>query len=241
MALFLALPVAYLLLAAEPGTVLAKLSERGALEAMRLSVWTSAASALLAVVLGTPLAYLVAKGRFRLRRLVDALIDLPIVLPPAVAGIALLLAFGRKGLIGEWLEGQGWGLSFTAIAVVLAQTFVAAPLFIRSFAGGLEQVEKEMEEAAVLDGAGPFSLALKVAFPLAAGGFFSGLALCWARAVGEFGATILFAGNFPGRTQTMPLAIYLGFEVDFESAVALSAVLLGASVCVLGAVRLLRR
>jgi molybdate transport system permease protein len=241
LAVFLLLPILVLALSSDPDEVFSRLADPIARDAMRLSAWTSGLAALICVVFGTPLAYVLARGRFPGKKLADALVDLPIVLPPAVAGIALLLAFGRRGPIGGMLEDLGWGLSFTSAAVVLAQVFVAAPLFVRSFAGALEQVERELEEAAILDGAGPLAVARRVVFPIAAGGFVSGLALCWARAVGEFGATILFAGNFPGRTQTMPLAIYIGFELDFPTAAALSVVLLGASVIVLVAVRLLRR
>ncbi len=231
---FLLLPVGMLVFRTEPAATLARLQEPSSLEALRLSALTSAVTALLAVVLGSPLAYWVAKSRFPGRRLVDSLLDLPVVMPPAVAGIALLLAFGRQGPFGPWFGG---GLSFSTVAVVLAQTFVAAPLFIRSFAGALSQVDSDLEEAATLDGAGTYAVARFIALPIARAGFLSGLALCWARAVGEFGATLLFAGNFPGRTQTVPLAIYLGFEVDFEAAVALSSVLLGASLLVLLTVR----
>lgn len=238
MAAFLTIPILLLALSTSPGEVAARLREPAALDALRLSAWTSGIAAALCVFFGAPLAYVLAKGRFPGRRFIDAMVDLPVVLPPAVAGIALLLTFGRRSPVGGWLDEVGWNLSFTSTAVVLAQVFVAAPLFIRSFAGALEQVDSELEAAATLDGAGPYDLVRRITFPIAMGGFWSGLALCWARAVGEFGATILFAGNFPGRTQTVPLAIYLGFEVRFETAVALSAVLLGASVLVLGAVRL---
>ncbi|HRK21642.1 MAG TPA: ABC transporter permease [Fimbriimonadaceae bacterium] len=240
MAAFLIVPILLLAIRAGPNEILDRLREPAALDALRLSAWTSAVAALVCIFFGAPLAYLLAKGRFPGRRVLDAFVDLPVVLPPAVAGIALLLAFGRRGPVGAWLEEMGWGLSFSAAAVVLAQVFVAAPLFIRSFAGALEQVDRELEAAATLDGAGPYALVRKITFPIAQGGFWSGVALCWARAVGEFGATILFAGNFPGKTQTVPLAIYLGFEVNFDTAVALSAVLLGASVLVLGLVRFVR-
>lgn len=240
MAAFLTLPIAFLILQSNPSEIWERLREPGAIDALRLSAWTSAISTGICVLFGSPLAYVLAKGRFPGRKFLDAVIDLPVVLPPAVAGIALLIAFGRRGPIGEWLDGMGWGLSFTSAAVILAQVFVAAPLFIRSFSAAIEQVDAELEAAATLDGAGPHALVRRITFPIAKGGFWSGLALCWARAVGEFGATILFAGNFPGRTQTTPLAIYLGFETRFETAVALSAVLLGVSVLVLGFVRIAR-
>lgn len=241
MAAFLVLPVALLAASASPGEVADRLREPMAREALRLSAWTSALAAGICVVFGSPLAYLLSKTTFPGRRLLDSLIDLPVVLPPAVAGIALLLTFGKRGPMGGWLDEVGWSVSFTSTAVVLAQVFVAAPLFIRSLTGALEQVDAELEAAATLDGAGALAVARRITFPIAIGGFWSGLALCWARAVGEFGATILFAGNYPGRTQTVPLAIYLGFEVDFPTAVSLSAVLLAASVAVLGAVKLLKR
>ena len=241
MAAFLVLPVVLVATNANPSEVAARLREPLAQEALRLSAWTSALAAGICVFLGSPLAYLLAKTSFPGRRVLDSLVDLPVVLPPAVAGIALLLTFGRRGPVGGWLDEAGWGVSFTSAAVVMAQVFVAAPLFIRSLTGALEQVDPELEAAATLDGAGALAVARRITFPIAMGGFWSGLALCWARAVGEFGATILFAGNFPGRTQTVPLAIYLGFEVDFPTAVSLSAVLLGASVLVLGTVKLLKR
>jgi ABC-type sulfate transport system permease component len=169
LAVFLLLPILALALSSDPDEVFSRLADPIARDAMRLSAWTSGLAALICVVFGTPLAYVLARGRFPGKKLADALVDLPIVLPPAVAGIALLLAFGRRGPIGGMLEDLGWGLSFTSAAVVLAQVFVAAPLFVRSFAGALEQVERELEEAAILDGAGPLAVARRVVFPIAAG------------------------------------------------------------------------
>jgi molybdate transport system permease protein len=159
------------------------------------------------------------------------------VLPPAVAGLALLMAFGRRGMLGGALGALGIELPFTAIAVIMAQTFVAAPFFIKAAALGLSGVSYELERAAALDGASPFQTFRLVTLPLSWQGVVGGVALCWARALGEFGATIIFAGNLPGRTQTMPLAVYLGFEIDLTSALTLSVILLAVSFVILIAVR----
>jgi len=164
------------------------------------------------VLAGTPLAYLLARRRFRGRTALDTLIDLPMVLPPSVAGIALLVAFGRRGLVGQYLTVAGIELAFTQMAVVLAQIFVAAPFYIKAAAAGFAGVDRELEQAAALDGATPLQVARYVTVPLAWTSLFGGAVMTWARALGEFGATIIFAGNFVGRTQTMPLAIYQGFE-----------------------------
>ena len=168
----------------------------------------------------------------------DSLIDLPAVLPPSVAGLALLMAFGRQGLIGTYLYPLGIRIPFTALAVVMAQTFVAAPLYVRAATIGFTGLDPEMEAAAALDGGSPWQIFWQVRIPICWPALLSGIITAWARALGEFGATILFAGNFPGRTQTMPLAIYLGFEQDMSVALALSAVLIGASFAALLLVRL---
>jgi molybdate transport system permease protein len=218
-----------LLLRVAPGDLLASLQTASVRQAIGLSLRTSAAAIGLAVGLGTPVAYLLARRQFRLRRLLEVLVDLPIVLPPAVAGLALLMAFGRNGLLGKALESLGLSLPFSPAAVVLAQTFVAAPYYIRAASIGFSHVETELEQAAAIDGAGPWQVFWHVTAPLAWSGLVSGAALTWARALGEFGATIIFAGNFPGRTQTMPLAIYLGFQLDLDVALTLSVVLVGLS------------
>lgn len=210
--------------------------------ALTLSLWTSLLALGVAVALGTPLAYVLARRKFRGAVLVDTLVDLPIVLPPAVAGIALLMAFGRNGVVGRWLDAVGIAVGFTPAAVVLAQVFVAVPFFVRAAKGGFARIDRDLEEAAADLGASPARVFRTVTLPLAAPSLAAGVVLAWARALGEFGATIMFAGSFPGRTQTMPLAIYGRFGAgDLQSALLLSMVLLSASLCVLLGVRLLGR
>ncbi len=235
--LFLTLPLLLLLLRTSPEQLAHSLSNELTRTAIRLSLVTSTASMLLTVLFGTPLAYLMARGRFRGRRLVETLVELPMVLPPAVAGVALLIAFGRRGLIGGLLEGAGVSIAFTTTAVILAQIFIAAPFFIRSAATGFASIPADLEHAAALDGAEPLQTFRHVSIPLARRAFLAGATLTWARALGEFGATIIFAGNFPGRTQTMPLAIYLGFEMNMETALTLSVILLGISFTAITLVR----
>lgn len=209
-------------------------------QALRLSLTTSLISLVIILVLGTPLAYALARRRFRGVRLVDTLVDLPIVLPPAVAGIALLMAFGRQGVVGQWLAELGVTVGFTTSAVVMAQIFVAAPFYVRSAKSGLLDVLPDVEEAAAVDGATPWAVFRDMTLPLALPGIAAGAVLAWARALGEFGATIMFAGNFPGVTQTMPLAIYGRFSAgDLQSALLLSLVLLAGSALFLIVVRLL--
>ena len=190
------------------------------------------------LVLGTPLAYALARVRFPGRGLVDALVDLPIVLPPAVAGIALLMAFGRRGLLGPPLSAAGIGLAFTPWAVVLAQCFVAVPLYVRAARAGFMGVDPELERTAYTLGESPLATFWRVTVPLAFPSVLTGAVLCWARALGEFGATIMFAGSFRGRTQTMPLAIYAALETDLGAALALGTILVGVSLLVLAVVRL---
>ncbi len=208
-----------------------------AFDAMRLSLLTSAATMLVAIVCGTPLAYGLARWRFRGRAVVELLVDLPIVLPPAVAGLALLMAFGRRGVLGPLLGVAGINLPFTTAAVVLAQTFVAAPFYVRAARIGFHGVDVQLEEAAYTEGANQWQVFRYVMLPQAGRALLGGAIMCWARALGEFGATILFAGNMPGRTQTMPLAIYLGLERNLGVALALSAMLLAVSVVLLALVR----
>jgi len=191
----------------------------------------------LTIIAGTPLAYLLARRAFRGRALLDTLIDLPMVLPPSVAGIALLVAFGRRGLLGQYVSAAGLELAFTPAAVVLAQTFVAAPFYIKAAMAGFAATDRELEQAAALDGAAGFQVLRYVTLPLAGGALLAGAVMTWARALGEFGATIIFAGNFPGRTQTMPLAIYIGFELELNVALALAVILLGTSFAVLFVVK----
>ena len=210
-------------------------------EALRLSIVTSLSSLCLAVVLGTPLAYLLARRRFRGAALLDTLIDLPMVMPPTVAGVALLMAFGRRGVLGAWLDVIGIQISFTTFAVILAQSFVSIPFYIRAARAGFQSVDQELERVAYTLGHAPFSVFLRVTVPLAFPALLGGAVMAWARALGEFGATIMFAGNFLGRTQTMPLAIYSAMESDLTAALVLSAILIVVSFSVLFGVRLLLR
>ena len=209
--------------------------------ALLLSLFTATVSTLLALVTGTPLAYLLARWPVRGRAWLELLVDLPVVLPPSVAGLALLMAFGRRGVLGDALGALGVSLPFTTAAVILAQTFVAAPFFVRAARIGFAAVDVQLEEAAYAEGASPWQMFRHLMLPLSARALAAGLVLCWTRALGEFGATILFAGNLPGRTQTMPLAIYLGFEQNLGVALALSAVLLVVSAVVLAVLRRLER
>jgi molybdate transport system permease protein len=213
-----------------------------AFKALRLSLITSTITTAGAVIFGTPLAYMLARWRFRFKSWIELMIDLPIVLPPSVAGLALLIAFGRRGLFGSVLLSIfGISLPFTTIAVVLAQTFVAAPLYVRSARIGFSEIDKQLEEAAQVEGASHWQLFQEVMFPLAGRALLSGAILTWTRALGEFGATILFAGNLQGVTQTMPMAIYLGFESAIGVALVLSVVLIVVSALLLGLTRKLER
>ena len=204
-----------------------------ALMALRLSLVTSLWTVTITILFGTPLAYLLAHRKFPLKAGIELLIDLPIVLPPSVAGLALLIAFGRQGWLGSTLEVFGVSLPFTTAAVILAQTFVAAPLYVRSARIGFAQVDVQLEESAHVEGANQWQLFYEVMIPLAGRALASGAILTWTRALGEFGATILFAGNLEGVTQTMPMAIYLGFERNLGVALALSVVLIFVSVILL--------
>jgi molybdate transport system permease protein len=236
---FLTLPLLALLVQDEPSVIVSNLFRPPVYRAIGLSLKTSLVTLAFTVVLGTPLALILARRDFPMRRVVDTLIDLPMVLPPAVAGIALLIVFGRSGLIGQHLAAFGIQIPFTQAAVVMAQAFVAAPLFIRSAIIGIDRIDEELEEAALLDGATTWQVVRYVTLPSARPACLGGAVLTWARALGEFGATIIFAGNLPGRTQTMPLAIYLGFELDMSVAIALSVILMGASFLVLALLRYL--
>lgn len=227
--LFLLIPLLTLFGRANWGTIFSTLLQPQVLQAIWISLSTSMVSTGLVVVLGTPLSLLLARKRLRLKRVLDTLIDLPAVLPPAVAGLALLLAFGRRGSVGAPLAELGVTLAFTPLAVVLAQVFVAAPFYIKSAAAGFAAVDEELQQAAALDGASRWKTFRYITAPLAWGAVLGGAVMTWARALGEFGATIIFAGNFTGRTQTMPLAIYLGLELSVDVALTLSLVLIGLS------------
>lgn len=211
------------------------------LNAIILSLSTTTLSLLLILILGTPLAYSLAHYRFPLKRLVNLLIELPIVLPPVVAGLSLLMAFGRRGLFGPWLEQLGVSLPFTTAAVVVAQTFVAAPFFIRAAQLRFKAIPSELLEAAEMDGAPAGTIFWYIALPLARPGLLAGLLLSWARALGEFGATILFAGSLQGRTQTMPLLVYGALERNLNEALWSSILLIALALFALLLVRHLTR
>lgn len=231
--LFISLPIVALLQRTPPTGLWHSLSEPAMAQAIRLSLITTFISTGLAVLLGTPLAYLLAHERIPLRHLIDTIIDLPLVLPPAVAGVALLMTFGRRGILGVYLDALGIDIAFTQVAVVLAQLFVSAPFYVKAATIGFSGVSQELKEAAALDGASSWAVFRHITWPLAWGALLSGMVMTWARALGEFGATIIFAGNYSGRTQTMPLAIYIGFELDMTVALTLSAILVACSFLVL--------
>ncbi|AEB42501.1 ABC transporter permease [Micromonospora maris] len=236
--LFLLLPLVGLLARTPWATLPQRLTEPGVLTALRLSVQTATLATLLCLVLGVPLAWLLARVPFPGRRLVRALVTVPLVLPPVVGGVALLLVFGRRGLVGSWLdETFGITVPFSTTAVVLAQTFVAMPFLILAVEGALRGADTRYEEAAATLGAGRWITFTHVTLPMVAPGVAAGAVLGWARALGEFGATITFAGNYPGRTQTMPVAVYLALETDLEAAIVLSLVLLTVSVVILASLR----
>jgi molybdate transport system permease protein len=208
-------------------------------DALRVTLKTNAISMALILGIGTPAAYFLATRRFRGRALVVTILELPLVLPPAVAGIGLLAAFGRLGLLGGQLEGLGISIAFTQVAVVLAITFVASPFYIRPAIAAFEAVDRTMLDASRTLGAGPAKTFWRVALPLAAGGLVAGAAVAFARGVGEFGATIMFAGSLQGVTQTVSLAIYQEFDVNLSVALAISALLVVVSGALLLAVKAL--
>ncbi|MEU1889033.1 ABC transporter permease [Micromonospora sp. WMMD987] len=236
--LFLVLPLGGLLLRTPWTSLASRLAAPGVLTALRLSVQCATLATLLCLALGVPLAWLLARVEFPGRRLVRALVTVPLVLPPVVGGVALLLVFGRRGPLGGWLDTTfGVTLPFTTTGVVLAEAFVAMPFLIIAVEGALRGADHRYEEAAATLGAGRWTTFTRVTLPLVAPGIAAGAVLCWARALGEFGATITFAGNYPGRTQTMPLAVYLALETDLEAAVVLSLMLLTVSVVILAGLR----
>lgn len=224
--LFIALPILAIFTRTSIPALFANLNGQQVLQAISLSLVTSLCTTLVTILFGTPVAYLLAQRNFRGYHLVDTLVDLPTVLPPSVAGVALLMAFGRKGLFGAWLAAAGISLPFTVIAVIMAQTFIAAPLYIKAAAIGFASIGQELKQAAGLDGANRWQTFRYIIVPLSWTALLSGSVMTWARALGEFGATIIFAGNFPGRTQTMPLAIYIGFEIDLNVALTLAIILI---------------
>lgn len=235
---FLVLPLAGLLVRAPWATLPQRLTEPAMLTALRLSLVTATLATAVSLLLGVPLAWLLARVPFPGRRVVRALVTLPLVLPPVVGGVALLLVLGRRGLVGSHLDAWfGITLPFTPAAVVLAEAFVAMPFLVIAVEGALRGADRRFEEAAATLGASRWTTFRRVTLPLVAPGIAAGAVLCWARALGEFGATITFAGSFPGRTQTVPLAVYLALETDPASAVVLSLVLLAVSIAILASLR----
>jgi molybdate transport system permease protein len=236
---FLLLPVAALFLRVGPGELLSAFGREPARQALVVSLKTSVIAHVVILGVGTPAAYLLATRRFRGRRALIAAVELPLVLPPAVAGIALLAAFGRKGLLGGSLDAVGVSIPYTQAAVVLAIVFVASPFYVRSAVAAFGAVDQNLLEAARTLGAAPGRVFARVALPLAATGLGAGSTLAFARGLGEFGATIIFAGSFPGVTRTLPLAIYTERDQDFDVAVAMGAFLVVVSVAILAVASLL--
>jgi len=236
---FVALPVlAILVRVVVTGDLVAALGRPIVVDALRLSAFTTMSSLSLALFLGTPVAYLLARRRFRGQALVETLLELPLVLPPAVAGVGLLMAFGRKGILGEPLSSVGITVAFTTAAVILAELFVAGPFYMRAARAGFLSVNPELETVSRTLGVSDWATFWRVTVPVAFPSLLGGAVMCWARALAEFGATIMFAGSFQGRTQTMPLAIYAALESDLDAALVLSAILVIVSFGVLIALRL---
>jgi len=236
--LFLVLPLIGLLVRTPWGSLSQQLAGTDVTAALRLSLVSASLATLVSLVLGVPLAWVLARIEFPGRRVVRSLVTLPLVMPPVVGGVALLLALGRNGVLGRYLESWfGYSLPFTTAGVVVAEAFVAMPFLVISVEGALRTADARYEEAAATLGASRLTVLRRVTLPLIAPGLAAGTVLCWARALGEFGATITFAGNFPGRTQTMPLAVYLAMEDDPQAAIVLSLILLAVSLIVLVSLR----
>lgn len=236
--LFLGIPLVSLLLRDPPGVIWNEFQQPGIFQALQLSLATTCISTAIAVLFGLPVAYVLVRVQFPGRKLLETLVTLPTVLPPVVAGVALLLTFGRMGLLGQYLNLIGITIPFTTVAVIMAQVFVAAPFFINSTKAGLEQLDRRYELAAYTLRASPLYAFRRIVLPLIRPALLSGIGLAWARALGEFGATITFAGNFPGVTETMPIAVYIASESDIDQSIALSVVLLAVSFGILFSLRL---
>jgi molybdate transport system permease protein len=239
--LFLAAPLIALVATATSASLEAGLADPLVWPALRLSLVTTTASLALVIVFGTPLAWTLARTRGRLARACETIVQLPIVIPPAVAGVALLLAFGRRGLFAGVLYPNGVSLPFTTAAVVMAEVFVSAPFFVQAATSAFRRIDPNLIVVARTFGATPLRVFSRIALPLAAPGLVAGAALSWARALGEFGATLMFAGNLQGRTQTLPLAIYTALEVDLRAAQALSVLLVVVAFALLIFVRAVLR
>lgn len=229
LALFLVVPLLALVLGSSVADLAAGLADPLVWPALRLSLITTSVSLFLTVALGAPLAWTLARRPSRFSRALELLVELPIVIPPAVAGVALLFAFGRHGLLAGWLYPRGSSLAFTTAAVILAELFVSAPFFVQAALSAFRRIDGRLLLVARSLGASPLRLFWRVALPLSWPGLLAGAAMSWARALGEFGATLMFAGNLQGRTQTLPLAIYGALESDVRAAQALSVLLVGVA------------
>ena len=226
--LFFTIPILAIFLKTPLAGLIQTLNDSQTRQAISLSLFTSAATTLLSIVLGTPVAMLLS-SKTPAYQYLDTLLDLPTVLPPSVAGIALLMAFGRKGIFGSLFTAMGVNIPFTVLAVIMAQTFVASSYYIKAAYLGFSAVSLDLKQAAALDGANRWQIFWRITMPMSWSSLLSGAVMTWARSLGEFGATIIFAGNFPGRTQTMPLAIYIGFQIDLNVALTLAVILIAFS------------
>jgi molybdate transport system permease protein len=236
---FLFLPLVAVFIAVPPAQALRDLATPAAAAALSLSIRTTCAAVIAIVAFGMPLAYWLSRARFRGKRLLEAAVQMPIVVPPAVAGVGLLLVFGRRGMLGPALDSLHLSVAFSTAAVVIAQAFVAGPFFVVAARQAFDAVDADLVAVSRTLGASPMRAFLNVELPLAAPGILAGAALSWARALGEFGATMLFAGNLPGVTQTLPLAIYTALDSGIDVAVAMAALLLFAAFALLLLIRLL--
>nr|WP_319377593.1 ABC transporter permease [uncultured Methanoregula sp.] len=237
--LYLALPVLALFFRTTPELFLSSLSNPEVISALWLSLFTSVVSLAIVILVGTPFAFVHSRSKYPGKVIVDTLIDLPLVLPPAVAGLALLVLYGRVGILGQYLNLMGITIAFTTVAVIMAQVFVASPFYLRQAKSLFEQLDPAYEQTALTLGASPVRIFLQITLPLTAGGLVSGAVMTFGRALGEFGATIMFAGNLPGVTQTMPLAVYVGMEGNFMVGLTVAIILVIISFAIMIAVRLL--
>jgi molybdate transport system permease protein len=238
---FIALPVVALFLKSPLDTTLRSLHDPVVLDALRLSLTTSTLTTIIVVIIGTPIAYANARFHYFGKELADSLIDLPVIMPPAVAGIALLMAFGRMGIVGHYFDAFGISIAFTTLAVIIAQVFVSSPFYIRQARTSFEDVDLAFENAARTLGASRVYTFYRVVIPIAINGLISGAIMAFARSLGEFGATMMFAGNFQGRTQTMPLAIYTAMQGDLDVSLCIAIILVAISFVVIVLVKILTR
>ena len=239
--LYLALPVVALFFRTTPELFISTLSTPEVISALSLSLFTSVVSLGIVIIVGTPFAYVHCRNEYPGKVVIDTLIDLPLVLPPAVAGLALLVLWGRAGLLGQYLSLSGISIAFTTLAVIMAQIFVASPFYLRQAKSLFDQLDPAYELTARTLGASPARVFAKVVVPLTAGGLISGAVMTFGRALGEFGATIMFAGNMPGVTQTMPLAVYVSMAGDFNVGLTISILLVLISFAIMIAIRLLAK